>query len=305
MTASEILVTQKEKTSDIENSTQELVFTNFLLKKIQFEGSQQLTFSTGRNILLIQFCLHGECSSKSQTRKKSILFKNSEYNIIYVPSGIFQITSTSPESNVLTIFVEEEFFFRQIQDGHRALKLKNSSVLSLVFRTNLIITPRLRSVLSEMDHCEFDGHLQTLYLKAKILELLTLQLAQNEEEKGVGLKESEIRKMVLVKELIETNLSESYSLAYLAKVVGTNEQYLKKHFKLLFGHTVFGYILECKMQKAKEMLLSGKYRITEIAAIIGYQHATHFTSAFKRFFGYLPKAVKTKMLIVACILTSF
>ncbi len=133
-----------------------------------------------------------------------------------------------------------------------------------------------------------------LYLKAKVIELLTLQLAQSVEETTTYLKPDEIEKMILVKRLIEDNLNESYSLAYLAKAAGTNEQYLKKHFKVLHGHTVFGYMLACKMQKAKELLLKDEYRITEIAEIVGYNHATHFTVAFKKFFGYLPSALKPK-----------
>ena len=46
------------------------------------------------------------------------------------------------------------------------------------------------------------------------------------------------------------------------------------------------------MEKAKKMLLTGEYRITEISEVVGYKHATHFTNAFKKFFGYLPQSLK-------------
>ena len=296
MTSSEILVTQKEKIKS-DYAVQELLFTNFLFKNLHFESQTTLRYLTDRNIILMQFSLHGDCTYKSGTGKKGILCKNAAYNIIYVPKGTFVLETSSLATNILTIYIEEEFFFRQFPKGHIAFNHKNSNTFGVVFPKNLYINPKLKNVLHEMNTCEFDGHLKMLYLKAKVFELLTLQLAQHEEEKSVALKDSEIEKMILVKELIDNNVEESYSLAYLAKVAGTNEQYLKKHFKLLHGNTVFGYMLSCKMQKAKEMLLTGQYRITEISEMIGYRHATHFTSAFKKFFGYLPKMLKTKILL--------
>ena len=290
MTASEILVTQKEK-------TEELLFSNFLFKNLELERETSSRYFTHSNMILMQFCLQGACAYQKTNAKKTIGFKTSEYNMVYIPKGEFVLSTDINEVNVLHIYIDEAFFFRQIPEGHIAFNHKNTNTFGLVFPKNLYINPKLKNVLNEMNTCEFDGHLKMLYLKAKIFELLTLQLAQHEEEKGIGLKESEIEKMMMVKELIENNLDESYSLAYLAKAAGTNEQYLKKHFKLLHGNTVFGYMLACKMQKAKDMLLTGNYRVTEIAEIIGYRHATHFTSAFKKFFGYLPKVLKTKFLV--------
>lgn len=312
MTSSENLVTQKEISTlgcqmptvshkDFPSSEhiEDLSATNFQFKNFEFENENHipLKFITEKNVVLMQFCFQGECVYKSSNGKKSAAFKNSEYNILYIPKGDFNFTARSKELSLLNIYIEEEFFLRQIPSEHIIFKHKKKNTFGAVLSKNHYINPKIKSILNEINTCEFDGHLKMLYLKAKVIELLTLQLAQAEEETGIELKLDEIEKMMKVKELIENNLSEFYSLAYLAKTAGTNEQYLKKHFKILHGHTVFGYILTCKMQKAKEMLLTGNYRITEIAEIVGYKHATHFTSAFKKFFGYLPRAIKTKFFL--------
>lgn len=299
MTSSETLVTQKEiSKTDKSVRIDDLSKTNFQFHTFQLEKGTpaRVNFLASRNVALIQFCFQGECTNQSNSGKKPVEFKNSEYNILYIPQGDFCLSTTSDEVNVLNIFIEEEFFLRQIPEGHFVFSLKRNHTFGAVFSQNLHINPKLKSILNEINTCEFDGHLRMLYLKAKVIELLTIQLAQSTET-ITGLKPDEIEKMMLVKHLIESNLNESYSLAHLAKAAGTNEQYLKKHFKLLFGNTVFGYILECRMHRAKELLLQGDYRITEIAGLIGYQHATHFTSAFKKFFGYLPKALKAKILV--------
>src|SRR5690606_34517165 len=149
---------------------------------------------------------------------------------------------------------------------------------------------KIHSVIQDIINCGFEGHLKKLYTQAKVIELLTLQLAQLGEDKNESatLKQSDIDKMIVVKDLITHNFKESFSLSYLARVAGTNEQYLKRNYKILFGSTVFNYRLACKMEKAKELLLHGEYKIADVAELTGYKHATHFTSAFKKFFGYLP-----------------
>lgn len=318
MTSSEIIVTQKEKTliddllpsingknSNSRNYIDDLSSKNFDLKSLKSEKGEIVEFFTEHNVVLIQFCLEGECFCTSETVKNPFLFGHTTYNILYIPKGEVYITPISEEVQLLNIFLEEAFFFRQMPENHSAFNNKRNNTFGAVFKKNHYINAKIEHILNEITTCEFDGHLKTLYLKAKMIELIGLQLAQAKEQKVVELKPAEIDKMREVKELIANNLNESYSLSYLARVAGTNEQYLKKHFKLLYGNTVFGYINSCKMQKAKELLLTGNHQITEIAKVVGYRHATHFTSAFKKFFGFVPKMIKTKFLFGSYLSLNF
>ena len=313
-------MTQKEKTESIcsiaitmeeekkleiiaQNSfiDQDIFFKDFLLKRYCYSNNKagSAKFLSNDEVVVLQFCLQGECSYKSTNGKELVSFKNSEYNILFVPRGEFNFTYTDQNLDFINIYIEKEFFFRYIPSNHKLYKQKTIKKLSVFNSDNLHITPKLRNVLDDVSTCGFDGHLKTLYTKAKIIEIVALQLAQYQEEKTVpsGLSSIEVEKMNLIKELIDNNPDKSFSLAYLAREAGTNEQYLKKHFKILFGYTVFGYILSCKMQRAKNMLLSGEYLISDIAESMGYKHATHFTSAFKKFFGYLPQTLKSRKIL--------
>jgi len=275
-----------------------LFFKDFLLKHYCHSNGRagSARFLTNDEVVVIQFCLQGECSYQNINGQELITLRSSEYNILFVTKGELQVSYSDQNLDFINIYLEKEFFFRYIPDNHQLYKQKDIKKFSAFSSDNLHITPKLRSVLDDVGTCEFEGHLRTLYTKAKIIEVIALQLAQYEEEKTVpsGLSTIEVEKMNLIKELIDNNPDKSFSLAYLARQAGTNEQYLKKHFKILFGYTVFGYILSCKMQKAKNMLLSGEYLISDIAESMGYKHATHFTSAFKKFFGYLPQTLKSK-----------
>ncbi|RZK47976.1 MAG: AraC family transcriptional regulator [Pedobacter sp.] len=313
MTTSEILVTRKEiiKPKIVETLTEydetlewhekiddfaslSYHFSDLLL---DCDHPKTIKFSANSNLILMQFCLDGECSVSDINRKKTYTFANAVHNSIYIPKGDFYLHKKSATLNLLHVYIEEDFFFRQMPDQHDAFNKKKIGALSSIFSKNIHISPRIKSILVEIETCQFEAHLKILYLKAKIIELLTMQLADAELISTVELKMTEVEKMAEVKKLIETNLQESFNIAYLARVAGTNEQYLKKHFKLLYGNTVFGYILSCKMQKAKDMLLAEKHQIVEVAEAVGYKHATHFTTAFKRFFGYLPSAIKAKLML--------
>lgn len=316
MTSSENIVTRKEKTLRDEqaahvngkllgavNYIYDLSSSNFDIKTLKSVKGETVEFFTEQNLVLTQFNLQGETLCNNKTVKKTILFDHATYNTLYIPKGELYITPISEEVHLLNIFLEEAFFFRQMPEDHGAFLYQSNNTFGAIFKKNHYINAKIEHILNEITNCGFDGHLKTLYLKAKMIELIGLQLAQAKEQQTVGLKSAEVEKMMEVKELIANNLNESYSLSYLARVAGTNEQYLKKHFKLLYGNTVFGYITTCKMQKAKELLLTGRYQVTEIAEMVGYRHATHFTSAFKKFFGFVPKMIKNKLGLFGSYLT--
>ncbi|MNL45156.1 Regulatory protein PchR [compost metagenome] len=134
-----------------------------------------------------------------------------------------------------------------------------------------------------------------------MIELLVLQLSQFEQaesdEPMNRLTKEDLDKMHEVKEILIANIDSQFSLRTLAHMVGTNEFNLKKNFKAAFGTTVYGYFNQYKMEQAKVMLLEGDSKISEVSSKIGYKHATHFTSAFKKYFGYLPTRIKMSLLI--------
>lgn len=258
----------------------------------------QTKFSATDDFVMMQFCLAGSCEFSTIKRNKKINFAGAEHNIVFIPKGqdlLFSYASLPFEA--VNIYFEKSFLSKYIPSDHPFISRLDSKSMALIGSNNLSVSPKIQSVIQDIINCGFDGHLKKLYTQAKVIELLTLQLVQFEEDtsESNALKQSDIDKMMLVKDLISKDFRESFSLSYLSRVAGTNEQYLKKNFKILFGSTVFNYILACKMEKAKELLLHGEYKIADIAELIGYKHATHFTSAFKKFFGYLPQKIKGKL----------
>ena len=109
-------------------------------------------------------------------------------------------------------------------------------------------------------------------------------------------KKSDARKMCEARDILLLNWENPLSLKELAHEVGTNEYHLKKHFKMVFGMTVFNYLYQFIMEKAKEMLTHQDLNIGEIALQLGFKHATHFTASFKKHVGELPKQYRKRVL---------
>ncbi|MBP5971875.1 helix-turn-helix domain-containing protein [Brasilonema sp. CT11] len=157
-------------------------------------------------------------------------------------------------------------------------------------RPNLI-TPAKQLALQQIIHCPYQGLTRKMYLESKVLELVSLKLADQvaaPTEKLLRLQE--IDSIHHAREVLLRNISNPPSLIDLAKQVGINECTLKRGFRQVFGTTVFGYLHDYRMEQARQLLLSGQMKIEQVAQIVGYANRSRFASAFKKKYGVNPKA---------------
>jgi AraC family transcriptional activator of pyochelin receptor len=123
--------------------------------------------------------------------------------------------------------------------------------------------------------------------------LLSLYFNKNEdtdiEQCPFLIDEDNVRKIRLAKEIILKNMSEPPSLQELSEEIGLSLNKLKEGFKQLYGDTVFGYLLNHKMEEARRMLASTNYNVNEVGLRIGYSTSSHFIAAFKKKYGTTPK----------------
>jgi AraC-like DNA-binding protein len=149
-------------------------------------------------------------------------------------------------------------------------------------------------IINGIINCQRKGVFKKIYLEAKIMELLLLQLEQFQEDDGVAvsLKKADIDKIYAVREYLLQNMEANNTLVSLAHSVGTNEFTLKNGFKELFGTTVFGFWHDAKMEHAKKLILHEEKTIGEVSDLVGYKNQRHFSDAFKRKFGIPPSKLK-------------
>ena len=148
-------------------------------------------------------------------------------------------------------------------------------------------------VLSQILEAKIHESIRALYFKGKVYELLSLFFNKNEDtnvEQCPFLENEEnVRKIRKAKEIILNHITEPPTLQDLASEIGLNLKKLKEGFKKIYGDTVYGYLLDYKMNEARSMLNTKKYNINEISIKLGYSTSSHFIAAFKKKFGTTPK----------------
>lgn len=156
------------------------------------------------------------------------------------------------------------------------------------------ILPTMFQCIGDMNSIFFTGSLQQLYLETKAAELFLLQIhaLKSIPINNTKLRPSDIECLHEARLYIEKNYHTPCTIIDLAKIVGINQTKLKSGFKELFGTTVFGYVKDLQMEKARQLLLDEKLYVSEVADQIGYKHPQHFAAAFKRKFGILPSELK-------------
>ena len=103
--------------------------------------------------------------------------------------------------------------------------------------------------------------------------------------RGLKLREADKEALLKVKLLLDSKLEQTPTIEDLCRKSGMNEDKLKKGFKQLYGQGPFGYHLNLKMEKAKDLLLHSENSVNEIAFALGYEHASSICNIFKEVVG--------------------
>lgn len=91
-------------------------------------------------------------------------------------------------------------------------------------------------------------------------------------------------------ELIHKRYSqENLSVSELSAMCDITPEYFRRIFKKFLGVSPLNYINNLKLERAKELLLSGMYTVTEAAMMSGYSDMSHFGREFKKATGVSPK----------------
>jgi AraC-like DNA-binding protein len=243
--------------------------------------------------------------SKIKEAKPFASFGNHEYNVLYLPCQQTELKwEATSNAEVFELNLSKEFFESIIPYDHPFFyeieKTKGQQPLTLGL-ANMPMTPQVTGILLDIRNCPLEQYYKRLFIKAKVIELLSVIFSHPPQMEAVTtqtntLKTAEIEKMQQAREILHDNLQSPCSLIDLAHKVGTNENYLKKHFKQLYGNTVYGYITELRMQQAKTKLAQNE-QMNCIAKSIGYKNVHHFSVAFKKYFGYSPHSVRNGSLV--------
>ncbi len=88
--------------------------------------------------------------------------------------------------------------------------------------------------------------------------------------------------------LNERFCQETIDYEEVAALCGMSYSYFRRLFSLCMGTAPAKYVTDKKIAYAKELLASGRYKVTEVAAITGFSDLYYFSHTFKKLTGYAP-----------------
>lgn len=97
-----------------------------------------------------------------------------------------------------------------------------------------------------------------------------------------------MERVAKVKSLIDARLDETFDLKELSRAAGCSPHYLCRTFSEHAGMTITRYLRTRRIERAAQLLASGRYNVSEAAIEVGYQSLSHFSKAFQQEKGCRP-----------------
>lgn len=209
-------------------------------------------------------------------------------DIVIAPVNVPQGGAWESFGDFITIGIEPDIFARAINESADAKDVELLPHFStpdpLIYQIGLA----LKSVL------ENNPQNSRLYAETMV-NALSVHLMQNYstrkpilQEYTDGLPKQQLRKVI---EYINANLEQDLSLIQLAALVQMSPHYFCHLFKHSTGITPHQYVIRCRVESAKILLLSGNLSIAEVAYKVGFANQSHLNRHFKRLLGVTPKKI--------------
>ena len=96
-------------------------------------------------------------------------------------------------------------------------------------------------------------------------------------------------KLRRVKEFINENLEDDLSLAEISAVADLSQFHFARAFRKTTGVTPQQYLMQQRIERAKELLTKNDLPIVEVSLLTGFKNQSHFTSLFRKFTRLTPK----------------
>ncbi|MBP5439216.1 MAG: helix-turn-helix transcriptional regulator [Treponema sp.] len=187
-------------------------------------------------------------------------------------------------------------FFRQLLSKYfsdRDIHELESQFLTHVTKTT--ITGEMYKILSEIDTSERFKEYEGVYLEGKMIELTALVLYGIAYNRTAKIKRkslpnnTDIERIEFLREQIQRKPAEDYDAVSVAQNLGMSISKLNRNFRTLYGTSLHAYVQDKRLEYAAHLIREHNFSVSEAAQKSGYNNMSHFSLAFSKKFGILPK----------------
>ena len=275
-----------------------LAWRDVLISHVSINAERELQYRLHADASYVEmlFYPHGGSSYALDGAKDILAIAENQHNILFLTSAPYvKNWPTGQNKELISIIISLDLFYRYVpeesmfSDFLRAMDQEQPTAL---FKRSVTITPQMDGLIRDILAIQQDSLLRRMAMESKVIALLMMQfqqyIDQYQQDKKQYVDAKIQHSMLEAKYYIDGNYTKPASLLDLAHQVGTNEYYLKKYFKQVFGKTVFEYMHEKRMLRARYLLKEEGRNVNEVAQYLGIAEATNFSAAFKKYFGVSP-----------------
>jgi AraC family transcriptional regulator len=209
------------------------------------------------------------------------------------PAYLSQQFCWNKEAEFFNLFLEPSFLTQVSYDVFGSDRLELIPYLATLF------DPFVQQIAFALKtSLEIDGQHSNLYADAiahaLVVHLLSRYSNRSRQIKTVkgGLTQQQWK---LIVDFIQENLAENISLSELAAIVQLSPYHFAHLFKKSANISPHQYLIRCRIDRAKQLIVMGNLSLAAIAQIVGFASQGHFTYHFKRLVGVTPKVFSQRL----------
>ena len=147
-----------------------------------------------------------------------------------------------------------------------------------------------RSVVATLADPPVAKAAQILWYQSKALELMAHFLFAPKDPEFFCMRQKRVarERVERAKEVLARDLANPPTLEMMGQEVGCSPFYMSRIFSREVGLTIPQYLRNLRMERAAELLRTGRYNVTEAATEVGYSSLSHFSKAFCETIGCCP-----------------
>ena len=175
--------------------------------------------------------------------------------------------------------------------------LENSQILKLTEEQSKSLQKRFDQIISVESQPEEECYGKELHLQLLAAELLLTVNTWYHQTYHLSAAPS-VRNRKVVYEVIDYinhNYEEEITLDFLSKKFFINKYSLCEMFRNVVGSSPNQYLINCRIMKAKELLISGE-SVDSVCGKAGFRNLSHFSRIFKEKVGQSPKKYQMAMI---------
>lgn len=297
-------------TKQVSGVIKELQLDGIILINTNINAPKGYRFEIANNfpVFVLHFEFSGDYRYTPHKQVKALVeISDFQYNMLYLPrtNGVLEYKG-NPHRTLEILFTLDRIKKIAGDNYNEVLKKVDTAVKNgnpyVFWKQSRPIPPELEKTLEELIACPLCGHLKKTYLQSKVTSLMVDLLIEANEKPSSSSKiapsKADMESLHNVELYIKSNLNKVLTIADLSVIAGFNESKLKRDFKLVYGSTIFKYITKLRMEKAISLIRHEDLTIAQAAYEVGYNNPQHFTTAFKRTLGYLPRMLKQVIILL-------